>query len=355
VHQDIFPGYPGEISTIYRKKTLRPGITHVSGSRGIFFSSGLHFWIMRPGYPLLVFFLIAAVISSGCMELDLLLGTIEAGICTNADLSSAGVDRDHCIQDAAIRKSDEELCRDIERPPPESKCYMLIAEKERDPSYCENLEDNPGPTGEYSRFECLQRVAIAAGDPSICDKMGSASASMMIGGVFNKESCLREVGTGKSLTDYYEENKDRYEYCQDLAYTQIFRKPPDSTDGLSFPVKVYAGGQRKAAVGERLLSDYDGSVRGEVEKGSSPSVELRDGDIIVFGFDDYPDPKNAPHYAVVEKGKVRQVLAFGEGGALDQPRDIGWFFDTRTVHNPYTGNDVTSKNVYQYYIVYHKK
>lgn len=283
----------------------------------------------------------------------MLLGGLEAGLCENVPLESVGVDKDHCVQDAAIRTSDEDLCKEIERPPPESKCYMLIAEKEKDPSYCENLKNNPGPTGEYSRLECLQRVAIAAKDPSVCDKMGDASASY-ITGVYSKQNCYLAVGGGKKATDYYSENKGRYFYCQDLAYSQVFRKPPDDTGALSVPLRAYEAGRRKEAVGERLLADYEASS-GQVAKGGSPPVHLAEGDIIVFATGGTPDPKSAPHYAVVENGKVRQVLAFGQGGALDEPRDIGWFFDTRTVKNPYTGESLTSPVVYDHYTVYHRK
>jgi hypothetical protein len=309
---------------------------------------------MKPGFHILALILLVLVLSSGCMELDMLLGSMEGVICSNADLSSAGVDRDHCIQDAAIRKSDDDLCKDIVRPPPESKCYMLIAEKEKDPSFCEQLSDYPGPTGEYSRIECLQRVAVAAQDPSVCDRMGSASTATMAG-IFDKKSCYAAVGPGLSLVDTYETNRDRYVFCQDLAYTQIFREPPDAVKDLGVAAKVYAGGQRKVKVGERLVADYDGSQRGQVDKGMTPPMNLKDGDIIVFGFDDYPDPKNAPHYAVAENGKIRQVLAFNEGGALDELRDPAWFFDARTVTNPFTGNVMTSNRAYRYYIVYHRK
>jgi len=233
---------------------------------------------------------------------------------------------------------------------------MLIAEKEMDPTACDQMKDHPGPTGEYSRLECLQRVAIAAGDPSVCENMESGSSSSMFSGTFSRENCLKAVGSGKSLTDYYTQNKDQYEYCQDLAYTQIFHKPPDPTDHLSMPLKANEGSKRKEAVGEKLISDYEVTSQGSVEKGQAPSVNLNNGDIVVFEFDHEPDPKSAAHYAVVEDGKIRQVLAFGQGGALDDtPRDIGWFFDTRTVTNPYTGTTSTSPRVYQYYTVYHRK
>lgn len=310
---------------------------------------------MRPGHLLLALVLGAAALSAGCFEIDLILGSAEAGICTTVPLDSVGVDRDHCIQDAAIRKSDAELCADIERPPPESKCHMLIAEKEMDPAYCDRMKDNPGPTGEYSRLECLQRVAIAAADPSVCEQMGSSRSSSMFSGTFSKEDCLTAVGTGKGVTDYYHENTDRYVYCQDLAYTEIFRKPPDSLENLGPAARAYAGGQRKAEVGEKLLDGYVVGSRGYVEKGQAPQVTLQDGDIIVFGFDAAPDPKNAPHYAVAQDGKVLQVLSFPQGGVLDEPREIAWFFDTRTVTNPATGTTSTSPRVYQYYTVYQKK
>jgi hypothetical protein len=309
---------------------------------------------MRPAHLIPALLLAALLLTGGCI--DFYLGTAEVAVCQNAPVDAVGVDKDHCIQDAAIRMSDEELCSDIEKLPPESKCYMLIAEKEMDPKYCEYMKDNPGPTGEYSRLECLQRVAIASGDPSVCEMMGSASSSSMFSGTFSQANCKQAVGSGQSTVDIYNKNKENYVFCQDLAYTEVFHKPPDSSANLGAIGKAAAGHQRKAEVGDKLLSDYNVAAGGSVAQGSSPDIALQDGDIIVFGSgSSAPDPKNAQHYAVVKGGKVLQVLAFSQGGALDQPRDLGWFFDTRTVTNPYTGTSSTSPLVYSQYTVYRKK
>jgi hypothetical protein len=288
--------------------------------------------------------------------LDPAVGMAEQGFCTAVDPGAAGIDRDHCIQNAAIRKSDPDLCKDIEYPPPRTKCVMLIAEKEGNKAICEQMEDHPGP-GEYSRLECLQRVAVKTGDSSVCDLMGTATVSYMFTGEVSKATCYEKVGTAgsPSLQQIYNKDKENFEYCQDLAYAQIFHKPPPSSEGLSAFAKSVQGGQRKAEVGDALNTAYKIEAQGYVVKGSAPSIDLRDGDIIVFGFDSYPDPKNAPHYAVAESGKILQVLAWGQGGSLDQPRDPAWFFNTRTVTNPYTGETSTSPKVYQYYIQYRKK
>lgn len=58
-----------------------------------------------------------------------------------------GKDRDHCIQDAAIRGSDADRCDQIlaadftemQWPAPRDKCYLLIAEKTGDSSVCKNI------------------------------------------------------------------------------------------------------------------------------------------------------------------------------------------------------------------------
>lgn len=56
-------------------------------------------------------------------------------------------DKDHCIQDAAIRGSNADRCAqikaedftEIQWPAPRDKCYLLIAEKTGDDSVCKNI------------------------------------------------------------------------------------------------------------------------------------------------------------------------------------------------------------------------
>lgn len=307
---------------------------------------------MGTWYGLAALLILACVMAGGCTELDHLLGTVELAVCDGNAARIADIDRDHCVQDAAIRMGDVELCREIAYAPPRTKCVMLIAEKSGDAMVCDQMENHPG-SGEYSRLECLQRVAAKTGDASVCDGIGNDAVSYMFTGRITKETCIAAAGgpeSGQSLTAIYAHNKDKYAYCQDLAYTEIFGHAPETGDG-----------SKKAEVGAKLKSDYTLEYEGFVERGSTPPVTLRDGDILVLGFSGAPDPSDASHYAVADGGRVLQVLSFRnpatgkQEGTLDQPRDLSYFFTTRTVTNPYSGETSTSPQVYQYYKVYRKK
>jgi|GEM_PF-1270615 len=300
----------------------------------------------------LVLTLFAAALVCGCMELNWVLGTGEEMACSGTAVKIANVDPDHCYQDAAIRKSDSVLCEKIESPPPRTKCYMLIAEKDGDKDVCEKMQNYPG-SGEYSRLECLQRVAVKTGDPTVCDEIGTASVSYMFTGVISKETCYEKVGSvpGAPLENMYLQNKENFVFCQDLAYAQIYGKPSGSTSGA-----------QKSDVGAHLTNpnEYYVVAQGHVEKGIAPAVDLKDGDILVLGFGEMPNPSNAPHYAVAQGGNVGQILSWKNPDTSQQQgfydaKPLGWYFSTRTVTNPYTGAMSTSPQVYQNYIIYRKK
>jgi hypothetical protein len=257
---------------------------------------------------------LACVMAGGCTESDQILGTVELAACDGNAARIADIDRDHCVQDAAIRMGDVELCREIAYAPPRTKCVMLIAEKAGDATVCEQMENHPG-SGEYSRLECLQRVAAKTGDASVCDTIGTDSVSYMFTGRITKETCIDAAGgpeSEQSLAEIYDQNKDKYAYCQDLAYTEVFGHAPE-----------VSGGSKKSDVGAKLESDYTLVYEGSVAAGSTPQVSLRDGDILVFGFSTAPDPSNAPHYAVAEGGNVLQVRTFRIPGNRKTGRDAG--------------------------------
>lgn len=301
---------------------------------------------MNYSAPVLAFILRGVIVSAGCVQLEWVLGTGEEAACSGTAVKVANIDPDHCYQDAAKRKGDTELCKKIESAPPRTKCIMLIAEKNGDKSVCAQMEDYPG-AGEYSRNECLQRVAVKTCDSSVCDEIGTASVSYMFTGMISKETCLEKVGGGsrQSLEQMYTKNSENFRQCQDLAYAAVFNTAPTTTRGSS-----------KQEVGEKLLSSsYTITSKGCVAEGASPNIPLSDGDIIVFDWDTLPDPKNGAHYAVVEKGKISQVLNFAKGGAFNQTNDIAWFFSQRTVYDPYNNNQaMTSPKVYHCYTVYHR-
>ncbi len=75
-----------------------------------------------------------------------------------------GSDEDHCIQDAAVRLSDPDICDEIfgydwqDSPsnPPKDKCYMRVAAKRGEPELCDRLK---GGMFSYDREDCLEAVA----------------------------------------------------------------------------------------------------------------------------------------------------------------------------------------------------
>lgn len=289
----------------------------------------------------------AFIFSCGCDEtLDEVVGSAEEVACGGL----SGSDRDHCYQDAAVRMSDPSLCEEIEYGPPRSKCYMRIAEKEGDSDLCEKLMIYPGSSGEYSRLECYQKVAVTTDDPAYCDMMGTDSA-WMLSGEYNREGCYRAIGLDfPPILNIYEGNEDRFQFCYDIVYSEIFGEaPPQRSENPD------VGAERAMIASEMEDAGYRKASQGYVAE-DNPEVsymDLQEGDIILLGFDETPDPEHAPHYAVVQGGKIWQIVNWGKsGGVLDGPQDPEYFFKPRQLTNPSTGETTTSPRVYHYYAVY---
>src|SRR3989338_9104071 len=159
------------------------------------------------GSRLIVVFLalFLAVLLSGCSEQDIAdffednpsLGDTAAGLggeiaCDSVSDASA---REHCWQKTAIVKGKPELCEKISDPAPKAKCYSELAVKLKDASLCDSAQG--GIVGDDPR-ECLQAVARATGDKSLCDRIsGSVSRG---GGIItaSKEKCLEQLGVSSS-------------------------------------------------------------------------------------------------------------------------------------------------------------
>ena len=89
----------------------------------------------------------------------------------------------------------------------------------------------------------------------------------------------------------------------------------------------------------------------------APSIEFEDGDIIMLNFDTPPGTDANPeanHYAVVYGGELYQILNWPQGGAFDGPRDLSFFFQSRKLTNPFTGETSDFSRIYQYYKVWRK-
>lgn len=96
------------------------------------------------------FLVVGLVTMTGC------LGELMAVYCSFLTVNT------HCYQKAAVMSSDPELCAKVSQPeewkkagsnPPKDKCYLMIAEKERDPKICDNIV---GGIGSYTKEECVQ-------------------------------------------------------------------------------------------------------------------------------------------------------------------------------------------------------
>ncbi|MBU0979925.1 MAG: hypothetical protein KJ709_03900 [Nanoarchaeota archaeon] len=99
---------------------------------------------------------------------------------------------DHCWKDAAERWDKEDYCDKIEKPGPHSKCWMMLAKKQQNIEFCENMKTG---SGAYDKQQCWMLIAIAQENTKLCDKIGSYTHSgndVNPGGI-SKEKCLDKV------------------------------------------------------------------------------------------------------------------------------------------------------------------
>ena len=123
----------------------------------------------------------------------------------------------HCYQKIGIYTNSPEICEDAEYGGTRTKCYILLAQRQGDGSYCESIGDNEmGP--QYAKEQCYQAVAIETGDSSYCDKMGSYKSygnEFSGGSGFSKEECLSLAGTGANEEDEEDIDEDEDEDEED--------------------------------------------------------------------------------------------------------------------------------------------
>lgn len=134
----------------------------------------------------LLFASLSLFLFAGCI--DDVVGNIELFICDGLE----GNEADHCYQDAAIRMSNPEVCEDVQRAAPKSKCYLLVAEKTGDLETCEDI--TPG-FATYDKQQCYQLIAIQTQNASICNMMGNYQhyGNDISPGGISKDICLEEV------------------------------------------------------------------------------------------------------------------------------------------------------------------
>lgn len=165
------------------------------------------------GYPyVLVILLIFCIFSTGCSELMDITGMTAwmydteepfGSVCTSPSAkllgTAAGLDRDHCYQQMAVNMGDLTLCDKVERDPPMTKCYMLIAAKQNNPAVCDQVPPTNDPQA-YLKIDCLWEVAMVNNNNAACEALGSRKVSRMFIGEMSRQSCLARLASGQAGT-----------------------------------------------------------------------------------------------------------------------------------------------------------
>jgi hypothetical protein len=115
---------------------------------------------------------------------------------TNSDDKSK--DLDHCVQFIAVQAGDTAQCANIQRGPPKTKCYCLIASNKNDISICDQVPPTGDPTA-YLKIDCLWEVAIRNNNPAACEAMGSQRISRMFIGEISQQTCRQRLASGQGV------------------------------------------------------------------------------------------------------------------------------------------------------------
>jgi hypothetical protein len=131
---------------------------------------------------------------SGCS----IIGTLEK---TGCKLLPDGNTKDHCWQDAAVRLSMPSICYFIQgykfgvvdNSPPMTKCFLRIAEKEKDPTICEKIVEGH-PNG-YTKIDCYLATAVAAKNTAFCDLIDKNESRGFGMFLTSREQCYLDAGS----------------------------------------------------------------------------------------------------------------------------------------------------------------
>ena len=121
--------------------------------------------------------------------------------------------RSHCYQKIGIYGNSPETCEGATYGGTRTKCFIKLAERKNDGSYCEHIGENEGPPN-YAREECYQAIAVKTGNPEYCEKMGDYSAwgnDISGGSAYSREDCLNLVGPIDEDEDEDEDEEDEME------------------------------------------------------------------------------------------------------------------------------------------------
>ena len=221
------------------------------------------------------------------------------------------------------------------------RCYQVgqfgCKYDEEDPGHSPSCRNTANGPCICKAFGCFRRPLPTDGDCYNKCKEKYASTTSATG-----NTPVKSLG---QLIDLYDNNKDQFSHCQDLAYAAIYGDAP--------PNKSIS----KTKIPEGLSKmNFKEVAKGFVPKEQTEfDLPLQDGDIIILEFNQAPNIGGAAHYAVYFEGDIYQILHFAApyGGVLSKADNISYFFKKRVIPKP-DGTVLRPNNVYQYYSVYRR-
>jgi hypothetical protein len=146
----------------------------------------------------------------------------------------------------------------------------------------------------------------------------------------------------------YNADPNKFRQCQDMVYGRLWNKPPPDNKGQD-KANIYTKMEEEGYWQVHQGGAYD------PEGAASKLASLRDGDIIMFGVDGLPDERNAAHYAIVENGRIYQILNLPKGGEPDivDIKDASSFLGPRTARSLSDGK-VYNLTAYNYFRIFRK-
>ena len=130
-----------------------------------------------------------------------------------------------------------------------------------------------------------------------------------------------------TIDTIYNADPNKFRQCQDLVYGRLWNEPPPT--GSQDKAKIYA----KMVEEGYWLAEQGGKY--DLKDAMSKLASARDGDIIMFDRHGLPDEHRAAHYAIVENGKIYQILNLPKGGEPEiiDLKDASLLFKPRQIRS----------------------
>ena len=124
-------------------------------------------------------------------------------------------DKSHCYQAIGIYGNSTETCEKASSGGTRTKCFIKLAKRKKDGSYCEHIGKNEMAPN-YAREECYQAIAVETNDAEYCEKMGDYKAwgnDISGGSAYSKEDCLASLTFDENENE--NENEDDEENIEE--------------------------------------------------------------------------------------------------------------------------------------------